>query len=81
MSVERPTASGSTPERLLPAGAAARALGISLDTLRRWDREGKVRVLRDRANRRTVPASEVERLLGRPSRPSSGSRLSARTGS
>jgi molybdopterin-binding protein len=39
-------------------------LGISLDTLRRWDREGKIRVERDDANRRVVPSSEVERLRG-----------------
>ncbi len=44
---------------------AARALGISLDTLRRWDRQGRIRVERDSANRRLVPASEVDRLLGR----------------
>ena len=69
---------GSSPERLLPVGHAARALGISLDTLRRWDRDGRIRVVRDRANRRTVPASEVERLVGRPPRPATGSRLSAR---
>jgi len=68
----------SDGERLLPAGQAARALGISLDTLRRWDAEGRIRVVRDRANRRTVPASEVERLVGRPPRTSTGSRLSAR---
>src|SRR2546426_12149954 len=69
---------GSDPDRLLPVGQAARALGISLDTLRRWDREGRIRVVRDRANRRMVPASEVERLVGRPPRPANGSRLSAR---
>jgi molybdopterin-binding protein len=46
------------------AAEAARALGISLDTLRRWDRLGKIRVERDSANRRVVPASEVERLRG-----------------
>ena len=46
----------------LTAAQAARALGISLDTLRRWDREGKLRVERDAANRRVVPAAEVERL-------------------
>ena len=74
---ERPK-SATSPERLLPAGHAARALGISLDTLRRWDREGRIRTVRDRANRRTVPASEVERLGGRSLRPASGSRLSAR---
>ena len=48
----------------LTAAEAARALGISLDTLRRWDRQGKLRVERDSANRRVVPASEVERLRG-----------------
>src|SRR5438132_1258845 len=47
------------------AGDAARALGISLDTLRRWDREGRIRVKRDRANRRVVAESEIVRLRGR----------------
>jgi molybdopterin-binding protein len=46
----------------LPATEAARRLGISLDTLRRWDRAGKIAVTRDSANRRRVAASEVERL-------------------
>ena len=50
------------------AGEAARALGISLDTLRRWDREGRIRVERDSGNRRVVPASEVERLRGAEAR-------------
>ena len=52
------------PKQELSAAEAARALGISLDTLRRWDRTGKIRVERDAANRRVVPASEVERLKG-----------------
>jgi molybdopterin-binding protein len=52
------------PRHLLGAAEAARALGISLDTLRRWDRAGKIRVERDRANRRVVPAEEVARLRG-----------------
>jgi molybdopterin-binding protein len=52
------------PRQMLSAAAAARALGISVDTLRRWDRDGKIRVERDSANRRVVPASEVERLRG-----------------
>ena len=46
------------------AGEAARALGISLDTLRRWDRDGRIKTRRDRANRRVVPASEIVRLRG-----------------
>jgi molybdopterin-binding protein len=48
------------------ASEAARALGVSLDTLRRWDRQGRIRTERDSANRRLVPASEIERLRGRP---------------
>ena len=59
--------------RTFTAGEAARALGISLDTLRRWDRQGRIRVQRDAANRRVVPAREVERLRGREEQ-----RLSAR---
>ena len=50
------------PRRELTAAEAARALGISLDTLRRWDRAGKIRVERYDANRRVVAAAEVERL-------------------
>jgi molybdopterin-binding protein len=46
------------------AAEAARALGISLDTLRRWDRIGRIRTERDSANRRVVPAAEIERLKG-----------------
>ena len=52
------------PRQILSAAEASRALGISVDTLRRWDRDGKIRVERDSANRRVVPASEVERLRG-----------------
>ena len=50
--------------RHLPAGEAARRLGISLDTLRRWDRQGRIRTERDAANRRLVPLSEIERIRG-----------------
>jgi molybdopterin-binding protein len=49
---------------LVPAGEAARRLGISLDTLRRWDRAGRIRTERDSANRRVVPRSELVRLSG-----------------
>ena len=55
-----------TDERAVyTASEAARALGISLDTLRRWDKGGRIRTERDAANRRLVPASEVERLRGK----------------
>ena len=46
---------------------AARTLGISVDTLRRWDRQGRITTVRDAGNRRLVPATEIERLRGAPS--------------
>jgi molybdopterin-binding protein len=46
------------------AREAAQALGISLDTLRRWDSEGRIRTRRDQANRRIVSAKEIARLRG-----------------
>src|SRR6188508_2142374 len=52
------------PRKTLTAAQASRALGISLDTLRRWDRQGRIRVQRDSANRRVVPSREIERLRG-----------------
>jgi molybdopterin-binding protein len=52
------------PKQSYTASEAARALGISLDTLRRWDKEGRIRTRRDRSNRRIVSAREIERLSG-----------------
>ncbi len=62
----------------LTIGEAARALGVSADTLRRWDRAGKLRTKRDARNRRRVPRAEVERLRAVPSRHSTGDTFSAR---
>ena len=50
------------------AAEAARILGISLDTLRRWDRAGRIATERDSANRRVVAAAEIERLRGQSER-------------
>jgi|SRR5438034_3844780 len=52
------------PRRDHAIGEAARLLGVSVDTLRRWDRQGHIRTRRDSANRRRVPASEINRLRG-----------------
>jgi len=62
----------------LTLGDAARAIGVSADTLRRWDRAGKLRTVRDDRNRRRVPETEVARLSGRPRRHAAGDQLSAR---
>jgi molybdopterin-binding protein len=54
------------PREFYSAGEAARTLGISLDTLRRWDRQGRIKTRRDPSNRRIVAAKEIERLGGGP---------------
>lgn len=59
-------------------GEAAKAIGVSADTLRRWDRQGKLKTVRDERNRRLVPAAEITRLSGRPDREPTGASLSAR---
>jgi molybdopterin-binding protein len=46
------------------ASEAAQALGISLDTLRRWDKDGRIETHRDAGNRRVVSAKEIARLRG-----------------
>ena len=62
----------------LTLGEAARALDVSVDTVRRWARAGKVETTRDDANRRRVPASEITRLKERPSRHKTKDTFSAR---
>ena len=52
------------PRKVFTASEAAKRLGISLDTLRRWDRAGRIRTTRDSRNRRLVSATEVDRLSG-----------------
>jgi molybdopterin-binding protein len=64
--------------RDLSLGEAAAALGVSVDTLRRWDRSGRIKTRRDDRNRRLVPASEIRRLTDRPARHRTGTERSAR---
>jgi molybdopterin-binding protein len=60
---------------LLRIGEVAKALGVSIDTLRRWETEGRVTFVR-RGNQRMLPATELGDLL--KSRSSSPRRSSAR---
>jgi molybdopterin-binding protein len=43
-------------------GAAAQALGVSVDTLRRWEKDGRIE-FRRRGNRRTLAPEELARVL------------------
>ena len=61
-------------KQLYSAREAAAALGISLDTLQRWDRAGRIEVQRDAGNRRVVAATEIDRVRG----DGAGSHISAR---
>jgi molybdopterin-binding protein len=59
-------------------GDAARAIGVSVDTLRRWERAGELRTARDGANRRRVSQREITRLTRRSERHRAGDSFSAR---
>ncbi len=63
----------------IPIGTAATALGVSIDTLRRWERAGRATFGRD-AGRRVMAAEELARLLreraaAAPARTSARNRL------
>jgi molybdopterin-binding protein len=44
-------------------GEAAELLGVRVETLRRWERDGKLRTTRTSGKQRRVPAAEVARLI------------------
>ena len=60
---------GDGIDSALRIGAAAAALGVSVDTLRRWERDGRIHMQRDGANRRVVDQAEVTRLGGHVAAP------------
>jgi molybdopterin-binding protein len=62
----------------LTIGEAAAELGVSADTVRRWDRAGRIETRLDERNRRRVPRGEIERLRKTPSRHRTGDAFSAR---
>lgn len=47
----------------LRIGDAAAALGVRVETLRRWEREGKLRARRTKGGQRVVAPAELARLL------------------
>lgn len=52
----------SSEPGMVQIGAAAMALGVSIDTLRRWERSGRVQFER-RGNRRYMSSVELSKLL------------------
>jgi molybdopterin-binding protein len=55
-------------DEVLRMGQAAAVLGVSVDTLRRWDDEGTIRTRRSGGGQRLIPVAEVHRLLARRGR-------------
>jgi molybdopterin-binding protein len=55
-------------------GEAAAILGVRVETIRRWEREGRLHAKRTKGGQRTIPATEVARLLAerRPGQPTIG---------
>ena len=48
---------------LLAIGEAARRLGVSVETVRRWDRNGRISSVRTLGGQRRFTIAEIERLL------------------
>jgi molybdopterin-binding protein len=55
-------------------GEAAAILGVRVESIRRWERQGRIRARRTKGGQRTIPAAEVARLLAqrRPGQPTIG---------
>jgi putative resolvase len=51
-------------ERLYTLKEAKKLLGVTTKTIQRWDKEGKMRVVRTVGGRRRIPESEIKRILG-----------------
>ena len=49
-------------KEFLSAGEAARALGVSVKTIQRWDKAGLLPVIRTATNQRRIPVDAVERM-------------------
>ncbi|CAN5764408.1 TOBE domain-containing protein [soil metagenome] len=50
-------------DTFLRIGQASALLGVSIDTLRRWDEDGTIAVDRTAGGQRRIPTGEVQRLL------------------
>lgn len=60
-----PTPTPAPESDLLTIGDAARQLGVSTDTIRRWDREGLITTTRTPGGQRRIPGAEIARILRR----------------
>jgi len=52
------------PERLYTLKEACLLLGLHPRTIQKWDKQGKIRVVRTLGGRRRIPESEIRRMQG-----------------
>ena len=65
------------PKRLLSIGEASEYLSVSIDTLRRWEKRGKIESLRSPGNHRYFSVEDLDKLFGKKyqhDKPKAGSR-------
>lgn len=55
---------GNASDRTVRIGQAAELLGVSVDTMRRWEADGRLETTRTAGGQRLVPIEAVSRLLG-----------------
>lgn len=56
-------------KQYLAIGEAAKILGVSVDTLRRWEKKGKIRAYRTPSNRRMYYREELEQYYEKGKQP------------
>jgi molybdopterin-binding protein len=71
--------SEQTPNPEMRIGEAAEWLGVSVETIRRWGREGRITVSRTAGGQRTVSRDEVGRLMVERRRPGGQAPIVARS--
>jgi len=59
-------------------GQAAQYLGVSRDTLRRWEKVGKIKAFRSPTNRRYYTKKQLDELINQPSAPRKPGKKEAR---
>jgi molybdopterin-binding protein len=77
MTLESGSVRRGAMEETYRIGEAAEVLGVRVETLRRWERDGRLKTRRTQGGQRRVPAGEVARIL-RERRPQAIARESAR---
>ena len=56
-------------KNLYSIGEASHLLGVSIDTIRRWEQAGKIQVIRSPGGTRLIPSAEIERFKKRRVKP------------